>query len=242
MGTKTEALKIAARSAFYIGSRAFGFAALGGVINLGMLVVLWPQIYQHVHVWVPNGGGHAAAALLPLIVIASLWQSLPAIFLTALFLLGFPVTYFLFGKKHGVQVAMTKFLKDKKSDLLIYFLAQLFDRIKARPELLQKVQTSGAVAALREIIPAYIAKLDDLPRPMRFLLRIVLRKVNIDGIVMLLEESKELDALDVDRISAATRTKLNDFLDERFFTPSLVPLFALLGGNVVAFVLVKLLA
>ena len=94
MISKTELLKVAARSAYYIMSRALGFAALGLLLNLCFLPALWPEIKRFVFIPnLPHASGPAAALALAIM----LFYALPGILMSAAFVIGFPVGYFLLG-------------------------------------------------------------------------------------------------------------------------------------------------
>lgn len=242
MISKSELLKVAARSAYYILSRAAGFTALGVVLNLCLLPVLWPEISRFAVFFVPNlphAGGPAAAIAL----IIMLLYALPGILLGAVFVVGFPVGYFLLGKKHGVTVALTSYLRDKKDALLLYFLDRFFEAVRTRPEWSARLQQSGLPALFNEILPQYLTKLSNMPRPMRWLVGFALSKVKLEGVAeVLTAEGADLQReLDIRHLSENGLKRLGALLDEKFFNPSLKALWILIAANLGACALVKIL-
>lgn len=242
MGRVTEALEITARAGFYVVSRALAFGAVGLLLNLALQPLLWPEISPYLTMHLGDlHMPHAGAAAGALVLVSWLVRALPGILIAATFLIGFPVVYVLMGKKHGVQVAMTTYLKDRKGQLILLFLGRLFEAIKRRPEWVAKIQRSGGLTALHEIIPVYLDKLENMPRPLRYVIRAALDRANFDGMLGVLAEAKELDELDIERISPASLRRLGDFIDDRFFAPSLKPLCALMAANLTICALVKFL-
>jgi hypothetical protein len=153
MISKTALLKTAARAAYFVLSRAVFAGVFGGVCNLVFAALLWPEIKTLAFRFVPNlphGGG--AVALVILAVMA-----LPALSLAALFLLGFPVAYFLLGKKYGIGVAISKELAARKDVLLAYFFDRLFAAISARTDWLDQFKRGGIAAIVREVLPQFLA-------------------------------------------------------------------------------------
>lgn len=240
MISKTELLKITARSAYYVASRAAGFAALGFVLNLILLPFLWPEISRFAHVFVvnlPHAGGAAAFFMLAIMLI----YMLPGILLGAAFVVGFPVAYFLFGKKHGISVAMMRLLRDKKEALLLYFFDRLFSAVRGRADWAQRFQQSGIGAIVSEVLPRFAASLPGMPLPMRWLLRRALARVKLESLAEVLTAGGDLRELDLSALSEPVLARVSALIDDRLLTPSLKGLGVLMAVNLGAFALVKIL-
>jgi len=234
-----ELVKVAARSAYYVMSRAAGFAALGMSLNLLLVPLLWPEISRFIHLFLPNlphAGGEAAVIALAIMAI----YALPGILLAGIFLVGFPIAYFILGKKHGVTLALTVYLRDKKEELLLYLLERLFAAIRERPAWMKQVEELGPVAALRKLLPQYSQRFANMPRPMRWLLHYALSQVRLDSVLDALLEGG-LESLEVERLSKEGIRRASALLDDRLFTPSLRPLALLVVANLATFALVKIL-
>lgn len=235
MISKTELLKTAARAAYFVLSRAVFAGVFGGVCNLVFAALLWPEIKTLAFRFVPNlphGGG--AVALVILAVMA-----LPALSLAALFLLGFPVAYFLLGKKYGIGVAISKELAARKDVLLAYFFDRLFAAISARTDWLDQFKRGGIAAIVREVLPQFLAKLPGMPAPMRWLLRAALGKIGLDALAGVLTENGGIQSLELSALSEPLLNKASALIDDTLPSPSKKPFLVLFAVNIGAFVLAK---
>lgn len=239
MISKSEIVKITAKSAYYVASRAAAFAAAGFLLNLILLPFLWPEISRFAHIIpvnLPHAGGAAAVIVLALMLVTML----PGILLGAAFVVGFPVGYFLLGKKHGITVAITRFLSDKKEALLLYFFDRLFSAIKGRPEWLARFQQSGIGAVVSDILPRFLKTLPGMPLPLRWLLRFALAQIKLESLAEVLTEGGGVRELDLSALSAPVVSRVGALIDARL-EPSLKSLWILGAANLGAFALVKIL-
>ena len=236
----TEVLKVVAKSAYYVASRAIAFGFLGLLLNLPLVVLLWPEISKYFHLFLPNLP-HAGGPAVVIALVMMLFFGLPGILLAGTFAIGFPIAYLLLGKKHGITLALTSYLKDKKDVLLRYFFDRFLDSLSTRTEWLESVKSNGLMQTAKQVIPGYVAKLPNMPLPLRWLLRFALAQVKLDELCGAVLESGDLRDLKTANLSESGLKRASGFLDDKLFAPSLRPLLMLMAINLAVFAACKIL-
>lgn len=237
--SKTELLKTAAKSAYYVMSRSIGFTVLGLLLNIIFLIALLPEM-RKLAVDIGAAGGHAggaAAILVLLIIIVINWR---LILLIAAFGILFPILYFVLGKTYGVQKAISSAVSTYKDFLTSYFAERLFDQINRRPEIMEQIRKSGFRAALAENIPKYVRKMDNMPFFVRPIFKSLIRKGNFLETVNLMVEEMAQKSLTQDEVEGTTREIVNTFTNQKFPVPKPVGLWILLGINSALFLALKI--
>ncbi|MBK8396012.1 MAG: hypothetical protein IPL26_12350 [Leptospiraceae bacterium] len=240
MQLDTNLMKTIAKQGFKTILTILFLTGVGIFINWILLIFLWPELSILFDASVARGGhGGAGAALLVLfLMIVMNWQA-SLLFLT--FFLVFPVLHFFFSKKYAVTVAIYNLLKDKKEYLIKYLFQKFFEKVNSKVEWLNKLNSSGSIQVVNEYLPVYIKKMEGMPFPIRMILKFLFAKLNLLGIVsaVISEEGKVNISLEelINKVSA----KVNETLDEKFFSPSFSSNLILSGFNFVCFIGIKIL-
>lgn len=223
-----EVAKASARMAWQVGVRAVGFGLGALVVNAVLLAFLGPEVKR----FLPQGGGHAlhaggSGALMTLGILAL--RALPALLLVVLFLVGFPLAWFIAGKARGFQRGVQELVTRHGDVLLVGFLERLQGFARRLPE------APAPLAAL----PRYLAKLEDLPRGLRGLYRFLLRRTPFKVVVESLL-AQGADRLDAAALSGAAQAALRHPEFQAALAPGGWALGGLAGVNLGAFILIKL--
>jgi hypothetical protein len=223
-GTMKQALSItlqqAAKTTYYIVSRIAGFVALGLVVNIVLVALLWPEF---------NVISQQYQGAQPLI------RVLIVILLSGVFLLGWSALYFLLGQKHGILAALRYILAENKFFVTEYLVSKLLERIHAMPVWLEKINQSGVRKALNEILPIYLAKLDNMSWALRKLFRLLIEQIDVQGIVSAVIEEQQLTELDVPKLNKGIAVRINALMEDIFLTPNWQWLLILIVSNIGVF-------
>jgi hypothetical protein len=161
---------------------------------------------------------------------------LPPLFIGLLFFLGFPFAYVSIGQRIGLQQALAFVYGRHGPELMHYIAERLVERV--RPTLARAAQTSKSDTVHRLVID-YTQQLDDMPQPLRLVMRRVAKRTDfarIAGHAMLSDDGQLADTpVIATRISAALRERV-----EPLVRPSSTAFWAVLGGEVAIFVACKL--
>ncbi|MBF0225332.1 MAG: hypothetical protein HQK76_07740 [Desulfobacterales bacterium] len=163
----------------------------------------------------------------------SVVSNIIGIFIIFLFLFFLPFVYLFFGKKHGIQKAVLKIISQKKSFITEYLLDKLFERINNKENIRKKIN---------EIIPLYFEKINNMPLIMRIIFNFLARYINfIDIIKSSVDEQSEEENFDMKKFSQSVSVKVNEALDDKFFSTDLTWLWILMFINIFIVILVKIL-
>ena len=102
---------------------------------------------------------------------------------------------------------------------------RLVDRIIRRlrtPAWADRFNRSGLRATLNELLPRYLAKLDDLPAPARPIIRGVVRRADVGGFLVTVFDDRQVMELDPEQLGAMAAALL---------TTSWKPVALVLGAN-----------
>lgn len=213
-------LKTAATAAFQVTTRAVGFGALG----LGLNGVLFVIDYSTLSAMGGGAGDSALARATPLL-------------LGGAFHLLMPVGWFFVGQKHGIQVAIRTIVAERKSFLVEYLIRRFAAKLET-PEWRARIARDGLHAALKDALPAYLGKLDNMPWALRLLFRVVVGRVDVGGFLTKIVDERQMRALDVDALCDAASLEANRLIDEELLSVSPAPLLVLAAVNVGAVVAV----
>ncbi len=238
-------VKTVAKAGFYVISRAVGFGLLGLVVNILLLVFLRSEMAAVIKM--TPGGGMAEAGGSGVIAIIFIFVLMIAYWPITLMIVGFgivfPVLYFLKGKQHGIQKAIQYIVGDNRDFIMEYTVDRLIAHVKKATGVADKVDATISKSRLLELLPAFLKKMDTMPRPMRMVFRLLYRKVDLGGILtrIVQEQQGGDDAqINFDLLAQIAKEKAADKLEEKLLAPSLT-WFAILGGvNLGIFIVLKI--
>ncbi|MCU0848478.1 MAG: hypothetical protein MUD12_11380 [Spirochaetes bacterium] len=241
---KLDALKIlktVSRCSFYILSRAAGFFLFAVLLNIIFLVILAPEMGA-VLKGVPGmpiaGAGPAGAVIALVTLMIACW---PVTLMILGFGIGFPAVYLVLGKKHGVTKAVHYVINDNRDFVTDYMIDRLFDYAaeKGTAGGMKKAVTGSRIL---EVLPRFIAGLENLPWPMRLLAGKLMDRIDFGGI--LTDVVEELGAgsgeLEMETVSGAAKRTVNRIIEENVFVPDLKWFYILFAVNITAFLVVKI--
>jgi hypothetical protein len=237
---RSKLLGALAGSAARVAANALGFAISGAFLNA---VLLWGCRAEVEGLTTSSAGGGlahgggAGAVLMLVVEVFIYWKSILAFLL---FFPGFPLAWFLIGKKRGIESALRLLVRTYKTGLVELLVQRLVERLRA-PEWAERYNRSGLRATLNELLPVHLARLDELPRAARPLIRAFVARVDLGGFLARTLEDRQLAALEPDVIASEAAARANELIDERLLATSWRPSLALLAGNLAFAGLVVLL-
>ncbi|MGD1843115.1 MAG: hypothetical protein ACFB0B_19800 [Thermonemataceae bacterium] len=161
--------------------------------------------------------------------------------LIALFLVGFPIIYFLFGQKNGVQRAIYVLLHQAKDFLFVFLIDRFFKWVNKRPDLKEKVEENRIDSLLNDSLPYYLKHFHQMSFVMRWIYKQFSKKFDFKELI--LQEVEEIGGtLDEpalkEHVADEATKKVPMIIIKK---PAHRPLLILMGANVIVFFLVKLL-
>ncbi|WP_207761478.1 hypothetical protein [Leptospira perolatii] len=218
---------------------AIGFLALGFFLNLILLAFLIPEMSSLISNLGPlpiaRAGGIGAIIAL-FVIMLYMW---PVLLIILIFVLVFPGLYFIFGKKHGVSKALHSAINSNKGPITDYLSSKLGEKISSKMKSQdQNKQGSDRWKSLQEAV----LKLEDVPNPLRFLLKSLLQKIRLaDAVQKLAEKSKEGSSeLSEAELKEILKNNIDQAIQENLFVPELNWLYILLSINFATFLFLKI--
>jgi hypothetical protein len=227
---RSKLLGALAGAAARIAANAIGFGVAGSLLNALLIAVCWDEIEGLTSFSGGGGpahGGGAGAVLMVVVLAAAYYKSIIAFLLL---FPGFPLAWFMVGKKRGLDAALRLIARTYKTGLVEYLVERVAERLRA-PEWAARYNQSGLRATLNELLPVYLAQLDDLPRPARPLLRAFVARADVGGFLLSTVENRQLASLDPDVIASEAAARANELIDERLLSSSWRPVLAVLAIN-----------
>lgn len=155
---------------------------------------------------------------------------------------GFPALFFVFGKKHGARKAIRYVVGDNREFIMEYTVDRLVDHVKTKTGVAGRVDAAISKSKIIPLLPEYLGKLENMPRPMRLVFRLLMEKIDFGGMLTKLIEEQQGDEnaeINFDAIAAAAKERTADLLEEKLLAPDLKWFAILSGVNIALFVIVK---
>lgn len=154
------------------------------------------------------------------------WHPAPFVLTALVFVLGFPLMYFLGGKLFAVQKAIAAIFRTQRTFLFDYFAMKLTEN----PELLKSIHNPGRKGH------AWIKRLGRMPWPIRFLFGFVDDRIDILASAARVYDGMEPGSFDPDRFSERMNQDLGPKIEEHLLNPSWRIPALLLGINLSAMI------
>ena len=234
-------LKTGAKASFYILTRMIGFGLFGLMLNAIMLFLLRPEmgiIADRVGPVRMDAGGGAMAVIILFVLVVAYW---PITLMVLGFGICFPALYFVLGQKHGIKKAIHYIISDNREFIMEYTVDRLWDHAARQSGIQGKVDATLSGPVVREILPRYLKRLDNMPRPLRRAARLVIARIDLAGIVTKIIEQKGEDRpLDFNTLASAVKEKASAAVEEKFFAPNLVWFWILSSVNLASCIILKI--
>jgi hypothetical protein len=213
MAPKRTVIKQAANAGWLILSRTLALTAFGLVLNWGLFAALGLGIWGR-YCDVGAFGAHASGpgAILAVALIALICSR--SLILSALFLVLFPFLYLMVGKARGIQSALAYLTTDNRA----WIHEMLKPVLQSSLQFARTASSNGGPGRRAKTVASMASKTLDqsegLPRPMRWLLKGLLKKLKI---ARLIEEAKGLkqDGGSDEAILGRLRGRIDQGIDEK---------------------------
>ncbi|WP_246838868.1 hypothetical protein [Leptospira yasudae] len=235
-------LKSTARTSFTILVNTIFFSLIGWTLNWILLAFLFPEMKALASGLggIPAARAGGIGAILALIIIViELW---PVTLMVLTFGIAFPFLHFLFGKKFAVSKALQMLITDHLEPVSIYLSEKLEASIRKKAEADKSAGKKFSVSEQIQNLPYYLGKLEDLPSPIRFLVKRMTDKFGIETLLKEISgripDSENPNAEDLQK---ALKRAIEFAIQETFLPPNLNWFFILGGINLGIFLILKIL-
>jgi hypothetical protein len=206
-----------------IGWRAAALALLGLVINFSLYVF----------------SDTALVYLTSSPQVSFLWRLLGYLFILLFFFL-FPIFYLWVSWVWGIAYAVHYILTKSIEGFVDYFVEKFLDFVFKHKAIKEKIEHGLTRSLLFETLPNYLEKLPNLPWLLRPVVHLLIKKLNLQDVFTLAVQKNE-DQINKEGIAQKLSEQIKGKLPEVIKTPSLVPFFFVLGGNLLLFVMIQLM-
>jgi hypothetical protein len=218
-----QAAAFISKIVFIISWRAIALALLGLVINFTLYVF----------------SDTALLYLTGSVYVGFLWRLLGYVFIFLFFFL-YPVFYIWVSWSWGIAHAVHYIFTKSMEGFVRYFVDKFVDFVFNNKAIKEKVEHGLTRSLLFETLPNYLEKLPNVPRLLRPVVHIVIRKLNLQEVFTLAVQKNE-DQIDKEGISSKLTEQIMNKLPSVVKTPSLVPFFLVLGANLALFIIIQLM-
>lgn len=238
----TSLFKITARASFTVLVNTVFFTLIGWTFNWILLAFLFPEMKSFTDgigaMPAARAGGIGAVLVLILLVI-QLW---PITLIVLVFGIVFPFLHFLFGKKFAVSKALQFLVVDNSEIVSAYLSEKLEASIRKKAESDENKGKNFSISKQIQNLPHYLSKLEDLPTPIRFLVKRITGKLGIENLVTevsaRIPDSENPSPEDLQK---AFKRAIEFVIQETFLPPNLNWFFILGGINLGVFLILKIL-
>ncbi len=180
-------------------------------------------------------GGAAVNWLFAVVLFIALsgWTFAKVALVVIVFLLGFPVAWLLLGKTYGLRQGIYDLATKHKIALFEYLIYQL--TATAQAKTLDNPKLQQGLLQSRQW-------LSGMPAPVRWVMRTLIRHLPLNEILRDTIQNREITEANLTMISRLAAQRLDTRTTIVFLQPSPRPLLGLAVGNLVAMVLVSVLA
>lgn len=224
-------LKIASKSAFYVSSRIIGYCSFGWTLNLIAFSYFIFKIMPEVL------GAGSRTGVGAMIGFLSIFLTPKGLLILAVFGIGFPIAYFIFGKKQGIAKALNYVINKDKVFVFEHLLTKFSE--KTDPEMLANTSESFT-KLIQSGLASYSEKADNMPKHMKFITNFLMKKTGVEKIITVTNELKT-DSNERDDIIGSASQLLSEKIQLSAFKPSKLILPGLIIANVIVIILVEIL-
>ncbi len=207
--------------AYLLTSRLIGITLLGLVITTLLAIWMFSEMWN---------------------LVTSFDQSLLSQFklcLLLIFMVGYPILYFLFAKMYAVKTTIWYLIQHKKAMLIDVAVQHILEVIQGNPELNQAVRENQLQSKLNILANQYHKKINTLQWPVRMLIKFILHRlplVNIISEAMAQAQPGDGNILTLQKLLVVQFNKVTNLL---FSRPKLSKLYVIILGQLAFFVVLK---
>jgi|VirMetMinimDraft_7_1064189.scaffolds.fasta_scaffold30207_1 hypothetical protein len=219
MGWK-DTLKLIAGTSFVTLIRFIPIVAIGVLLNWIFFLIFSPILFdKFILTDIGVAGRSSFGAILAL---------LPIGIVLTVFLAVFPILYLLIAKSYAVKSGIRYIYRKKATAIFEYFIPKL---VEVSGDLYQENTT---VIKVREISAKSVAKMKNMPKPIRMLYIYLVRKIPLQQTFSEVTKDTEIIEQNYGMIATGLNEKLSSHIEEELLNPSLKFFFLLIVLNFIA--------
>lgn len=230
-----SAIKLAGKSAYFVGSRMVAYFLLGLFINLVLFYFLLPELQS---IW-PTSGSSSTVNRTWSQTFSIYMRNMGATFqvgLISLIFFIFPILYLWVGKIQGVSQAVALVGNQSSEFLVNYLMNRFYEHSIKEMEKEQIGVAENFSDRFKDMFTGYSKKLSNLPRSLRWVFRVLIEQTHldiiIDEVVNQIENDKEVSLRTV--VGPASE-KFKKRLEEEVFAVDLIYPIILIILNLITF-------
>lgn len=234
-----SAIKLAGKSAFYVGSRMLGYFILGVILNLILFYFILPELQS---IWPTASSSSTVTRTWSQtfnLYMRNIGATLQVGLICFIFFL-FPFLWLWIGKIQGVSRAVALVGNQSSEFLVNYLMNRFYEHSIKQMEKEQIGVAENFSSRFKDMFAGYCKKLNNLPRSLRWVFRVLIEQTHldiiIDEVVNNIDNDKEVSLRTV--IGPASE-KFKKRLEEEVFAVDLIFPIILLVLNLVVFSALK---
>lgn len=238
----TSLFKVTAKASFTVLVNTVFFTLIGWTLNWILLAFLFPEMSSFTEgigaMPAARAGGIGVVLVLIMLVI-QLW---PITLIVLTFGIGFPILHFLFGKKFAVSKALQFMVVDNSEIVSSYLSEKLEASVRKKAESDDNKGKNFSISKQIQNLPDYLSKLEDLPTPIRFLVKRVTGKLGIENLLSEISSRiPDSENPNPEDLQKAFKRSIEFAIQETFQPPNMNWFFILGGINLGIFLILKVI-
>lgn len=215
-----DTLKLIGGTSFVTLIRFFPIVLIGGLLN-GVFALISSPLLIEKGMLIGKGIGVAGRSSIGAIIVF-----LPIGIIFTVFLVVFPVLYLLIAKSYAIKSGIRYIYRKKATAIFEYFIPKL---VEFSGDLYQNNQT---LVKVREISAKSVAKMKNMPKPIRMLYVFMVRKIPLQQTFTEVTKDIEISEPNYGRIATGLNKLLSKKIEEELLNPSLKYFFLLIVLNI----------
>ena len=208
-------LKLIAGTSFVTLIRFLPIVLIGGLLNVAFALIFSPILIEKSMLIGKEIGVASRSSVGAIIAL------LPIGIIGFVFLVVFPVLYLLIAKSYAVKSGIRYIYRKKATAIFDYFIPKF---VEFSGDLYQNNQTVGKV---REISAKSVAKMKNMPKPIRMLYVFLVRKIPLQQTFNEVTKEVEISESNYGLIATGLNKILSKQIEEKLLNPSLKYFFLL---------------
>lgn len=213
-----DTLKLIAGTSFVTLIRFVPIVLIGGLLNVGFVLISSPVLFDKGIIRDVGAAGRSS--------IGAMIALLPIGIILMVFLVVFPILYLLIAKSYGIKSGIRYIYRKKATAVFEYFIPKL---VEFSGDLYQNNQT---LVKVREISAKSVAKMKNMPKPIRMLYVFMVRKIPLQQTFTEVTKDIEISESNYGLIATGLNKLLSKKIEEELLNPSLKYFFLLIVLNI----------
>jgi hypothetical protein len=211
-------LKLIAGTSFVTLIRFIPIVVIGTLLNWGFCLIFRPVLFDKFLMTDVGGAGRSS--------IGAIIALLPIGIVLTIFLVVFPILYLLIAKSYAIKSGLKYIYRKKATAVFEYFLPKLVETSG------DMYQNNTTVLKVREISAKSVAKMKNMPKPIRMLYVFLVRKIPLQQTFNEVTKDIEIVESNYELIATNLNKNLSKQIEEELLNPSLKFFFLLIIINI----------